>query len=215
MQLIMNYIPTSVSKGVGLKGGSRLFWAAKRCFDIVLAVLMIPLVLLAGLIIAILNLRYNPGPLVFTQNRTGKDNKPFRIYKFRTMTDTPREARFALEETDRIGKMGRILRHSRIDELPQVFNILKGDMSFIGPRPEQVAFAQQYMLMLPDYHQRHVIRPGMSGLAQIELGYTADTGGTEKKLQYDLQYIEKSGFRMEAYVLWRTLVTVTTGFGAA
>lgn len=214
----MNYIVPIHSLELRQTRGTRLFWIAKRGWDIFLALVMLPFVASLGCVILSLNARYNPGPLLYSQIRMGRFGQSFRIYKFRTMAAVPeagRTPRFAVEETDRISRMGRLLRRSRIDELPQVYNVLRGEMSFIGPRPEQVTFAEEYMRTLPLYHHRHVVRPGLSGLAQIKLGYTADTGGTRKKLDYDLQYISKSGFRMEGYILWRTLITVTTGAGSA
>lgn len=122
--------------------------------------------------------------------------------------------RFAIDEARRIGGLGRFLRRYRIDELPQILNVMRGEMSLIGPRPEQPEFAKEYEHCLPDYNDRHIVRPGLSGLSQVIQGYTSDADGTARKLALDLRYIRKSGFRMEAYILWRTLVTVATGQGA-
>jgi len=195
-------------------GGGTFFWAVKRCFDILFSLALMPVAILCGLVLLILNPFLNPGPLFYTQMRVGRDNRAFAIYKFRTMIGRSDEARFATDESARITSLGQIMRDKRIDEIPQILNALKGEMSFIGPRPEQGKFVEEYSGTLQNYQMRHKVRPGISGLAQVELGYTSDHVGTAGKLKYDLSYIRNSGFRMEAYVIWRTLVTVFTGYGA-
>lgn len=195
-------------------GGSRVFWASKRAFDGVLSLALLPVVGLLGLLLCLLNPLLNPGPLLFCQTRVGHRGRHFVIYKFRTMRMDVGGARFADTEAHRITPFARFLRQARIDELPQVINVLRGEMSLIGPRPEQPQFAHAYGNSLPFYDRRHLVRPGLSGLAQVVLGYTSDTQGTQKKLSHDLRYITQSGFRMEAYVFWRTLLTLATGYGA-
>lgn len=195
-------------------GGTRVFWGAKRLCDLAFsAVLILPL-LVCGLGLLCLNPRLNPGPLIFLQPRVGQHGRVFVMYKFRTMRPASCGPRFADAEGDRIGRLGGLMRRFRIDELPQIVNVLRGEMSLIGPRPEQPEFVSQYRRVLPDYDLRHRIRPGLSGLSQVVEGYTSDTHGTERKLALDLRYIQSCGFRMEAYVMWRTLVTVATGQGA-
>ncbi|MGC1503699.1 MAG: sugar transferase [Sulfitobacter sp.] len=168
----------------------------------------------AALILLVLNPWVNPGPLWYWQKRVGRHDTLFVMLKFRTMRPKIGQAKFAVAEGHRITDFGAFLRRFRIDELPQIINVLRGEMSLIGPRPEQPEFARQYRLSLPDYNQRHVVRPGVSGLSQVLQGYTSDAQGTRVKLTHDLRYISNSGFRMEAYVFWRTLVTVVTGYGA-
>lgn len=195
-------------------GGTRLFWRFKRLNDLVISVLLLPVLGAAAVLLLVVNPWVNPGPLMFRQTRVGWYDRPFVMLKFRTMRPDAGQARFADAESHRITGFGAILRRFRIDELPQIINVLRGEMSLIGPRPEQPEFARQYRQTLPDYHHRHVVRPGLSGLSQVVQGYTSDDQGTRVKLALDLRYISKSGFRMEAYIFWRTLVAVLTGYGA-
>ncbi len=195
-------------------GGTRLFWRFKRLNDLVISVLLLPVLGTAAVLLLVVNPWVNPGPLMFRQTRVGWYDRPFVMLKFRTMRPDAGQARFADAESHRITGFGAILRRFRIDELPQIINVLRGEMSLIGPRPEQPEFARQYRRTLPDYHHRHLVRPGLSGLSQVVQGYTSDDQGTRVKLALDLRYISKSGFRMEAYIFWRTLVTVLTGYGA-
>lgn len=195
-------------------GGTKVFWKAKRIGDVILSLLLLPLLLGAAVVVVLLNPAFNRGPLLFRQRRIGLHERTFVMLKFRTMQGDAEHARFASEETHRVTWFGRCLRRYRIDELPQVINVLRGDMSLIGPRPEQPEFAETFRMALPGYHLRHAIKPGVSGLSQVLEGYTSDADGTQRKLALDLRYIRRSGFRMEAYIFWRTLVTVLTGYGA-
>ena len=195
-------------------GGSAVFWRVKRGVDLGLSLALLPVLIGAGLCLLLLNPFLNPGRLLYFQPRVGRGDRLFVLIKFRTMRPAEGGARFADAETHRIGRLGACLRRYRIDELPQLINVLRGEMSLIGPRPEQPEFAVEYGRILPGYHLRHAVRPGLSGLSQVRQGYTSDTSGTQRKLALDLRYIRQSGFRMEAYVFWRTLVTVASGFGA-
>lgn len=195
-------------------GGTPVFWGAKRCFDLGVSVLILPALCLVGVVLLLVNPLLNPGPLLYRQVRIGHRGQTFVMYKFRTMRSAQDSARYADAERHRIPRFGRVLRRYRLDELPQVVNVLRGEMSLIGPRPEQPEFVREYVQSLPGYTLRHMVRPGLSGLSQVRQGYTSDRPGTRRKLAFDLRYIRKSGFRMEAYVFWRTLVTVATGFGA-
>lgn len=196
------------------RGGTVWFWWSKRVFDILLSLMLLNVLMLAALVLALLNPLLNPGPLFFHQQRVGRHSRRFMMYKFRTMKRAGTSPKFADAESHRIGHFGAFLRRYRIDELPQVINVLKGEMSLVGPRPEQPAFVCDYQESLPGYQERHQVRPGVSGLAQVVQGYTSNTHGTQQKLAHDLHYIASSGYRMECYVLWRTVVTVLTGFGA-
>lgn len=195
-------------------GGTPVFWSAKRTFDIVVSVVLLPVLILVAVVAVLLNPFLNAGPLLYVQQRVGRHDTVFVMYKFRTMRPAACLPRFADAEAHRITCFGRVLRRYRLDELPQIVNVLKGEMSLIGPRPEQPSFARAYQQALPEYRHRHMVRPGVSGLSQVEQGYTSDTKGTRTKLALDLRYISQSGFRMEAYVFWRTLITVATGYGA-
>ncbi|MCX7559802.1 sugar transferase [Sulfitobacter sp. F26204] len=195
-------------------GGTRLFWCAKRLSDVGLSLALLPVLVALALVLAVVNPWLNPGPLFYFQKRVGQHDRIFVMLKFRTMRPQVGKAKFADAEGHRIMRFGAILRRFRIDELPQILNVLRGEMSLIGPRPEQPEFAWQYRHQLPDYANRHIVRPGLSGLSQVVQGYTSDIQATQVKLELDLRYITKSGFRMETYVFWRTLVTVFTGHGA-
>ncbi|MGB0797699.1 MAG: sugar transferase [Planktomarina sp.] len=195
-------------------GGSLIFKAAKRGFDILCALSLLPLLCICALILLILNPKRNPGSLFFVQKRVGKNGRVFPLIKFRTMVGENAVSKFADQEQSRLTQFGMTLRNKRVDEVPQIINVLLGQMSFIGPRPEQEGFVAEYIAAIPGYGDRHMVRPGISGLAQVEHGYTSDVEGTRGKLHYDKVYINNSSFRMEAYVVWRTLATILTGFGA-
>lgn len=195
---------------------SAAFLAGKRLFDVIAALAALPLVGVAALLLLAVNPIWNPGTLFFVQSRMGRGCRPFLTGKFRTMRpdgpivrgpDDPLEA-------ERITTLGQFLRRSRIDELPQFLNVLVGDMSLIGPRPDYWEHAIHYLDTIPGYRQRHVVLPGITGLAQVDGGYAEGMDATIAKTQLDLDYIRKAGLSMEAYVLWRTVLVVCTGFGA-
>ena len=153
--------------------GNRLFWINKRIFDIILSLLLLPLFFAIGTILLVFNLFFNRGRLVFIQKRMGKNCNFFFAIKFRTMTYVKEITRKYDDpiETNRITPLGKILRKTRIDELPQILNVLKGDMSLIGPRPDYYLHALEYLQNVEGYRERYTIRPGISGLSQIRLGY--------------------------------------------
>ena len=192
------------------------FRIAKRGFDLAVALAALPLIGLTALILLVINPVWNAGPLFFLQTRMGRDCRPFRAVKFRTMRPAGRIMRGPDDplETDRITPLGQFLRHSRIDELPQFFNVLAGHMSLIGPRPDYWDHATHYLDSIPAYRQRHMVRPGITGLAQVDGGYAEGVDATVEKTRHDLRYIRGSGIAMEFYVLWRTIYVVCTGFGA-
>ena len=184
------------------------FW--KRAFDIVVSILLVPLMIGIATCLILINPFLNAGPLFFVQSRMGKNCAPFAAVKFRTMRRIDKITRGANDplEVDRISRFGHILRKSRIDELPQILNVLRGDMSLIGPRPDYFEHACEFIASVPGYRERHAIRPGISGLAQTEVGYVEGSDATKKKVLADLFYIQNSSFRLEAWVFWRTLVTI-------
>ena len=171
---------------------------------------LVPATVLVGLLLLVLNPFFNPGPLFYQQKRMGRDCVPFRALKFRTMDVRPRQNRGPNDpmETDRVSPMGRFLRRSRFDELPQIWNVYLGDMSLIGPRPDYFRHARFYMETIPDYRQRHMVRPGISGFAQIELGYAVGTDATRLKTAADLQYIQNAGFALDSRIFLQTLMAV-------
>ncbi|MBV7395624.1 sugar transferase [Mameliella sediminis] len=192
------------------------FRVTKRFFDIVMSVLLLPALAVAALAILILNPFYNKGSLFFVQPRMGRDCKPFKAIKFRTMRAVPKVSRGANcpLETDRITKLGGFMRKSRIDELPQVLNVLMGQMSLIGPRPDYFDHAVEYLEKIPGYRERHAVRPGISGLAQTELGYVEGMDATRRKVQADLYYISNMNMALEMWIFWRTLSVVARRGGA-
>lgn len=193
-----------------------LYPYAKRFLDILAVVLTLPLTLLLMLLVSLAVRLDSKGPVLFWQERVGQGGRPFRMVKIRTMrTDSEvKGARFAAQEDDRITRVGRILRKFRLDELPQLWNVLLGEMSLIGPRPEQIAFARVFAEEIPLYPYRHVVKPGLTGWAQVHQGYVADAEQTKVKLSYDLYYVKHLSFWLDALVVLKTLRTILTGFGA-
>ncbi|MCM2971560.1 exopolysaccharide biosynthesis polyprenyl glycosylphosphotransferase [Larsenimonas suaedae] len=187
----------------------------KRLIDVVAVLLVLPPVLPVMLVTAILIKRDDPGPAFFNQTRMGFKCKPFKVYKFRSMyVNHPGEGFTSEGEDPRITKIGKVIRKYRIDELPQLFNVLKGDMSLIGPRPESLSLAEWYEKDVPFFHYRHIVRPGISGWAQVEQGYAAEIEGMTKKLEYDFYYIKHFSFWLDVLIVVRTIKTMLTGFGA-
>jgi lipopolysaccharide/colanic/teichoic acid biosynthesis glycosyltransferase len=188
----------------------------KRAVETVAAVITAPFwMILAGLVGIYLKLSTR-GPAVFKQERIGFGGEPFVMYKFRTMSEDAESngPSFASERDDRLIRGGRFLRKSRLDEIPQLWNVLKGEMSLVGPRAEQVPFADAFTRQIPFYAHRHLVRPGITGWAQVNYGYADDQADTVEKLTYDLYYIKHMSPVMDLRVLWKSVWTVLTGFGA-
>jgi lipopolysaccharide/colanic/teichoic acid biosynthesis glycosyltransferase len=162
-----------------------------------------------------LNPLVNPGPVFFRQKRMGMNGKPFSIWKFRTMIPCNKCRRSDGEvEKDRITPLGRILRHHRLDELPNFINVLRGEMSLIGPRPEMWDHAIEFIDIVPRYRERFCVLPGVTGLAQVRYGYADNSFSLRVKAKYDSIYVRKFGFKMDIYVLIRTVQVVLSGHGA-
>ncbi|MBC9030956.1 sugar transferase [Sphingomonas sp. JC676] len=162
----------------------------------------------------------SPGPALFRQVRMGYEGRPFTMYKFRTMRVAeiaPGEERVSAitrDSDDRITSIGRFLRKTRIDELPQVLNILRGEMSWIGPRPEALALSRWYEDKIPFYRYRHVVRPGIAGWAQVCQGHVAEVDEVRNKLHYDFYYIKRYSPWIDLLIVVRTMWTVISGHGA-
>jgi len=188
----------------------RLFWTCKRCSDIVMSALLLPPLIVSALVLLILNPFFNPGPLFYTQKRMGKGCKPFRVIKFRSMICAAAIERGHEDpiEHERITPLGRIIRKCRIDELPQILNVMKGDMSLIGPRPDYFEHAVKFLETVPGYSERFNIRPGISGLAQVVVGYVEGSEATKRKVTADLFYIKNAGFGMESKLILKTITTI-------
>jgi lipopolysaccharide/colanic/teichoic acid biosynthesis glycosyltransferase len=194
---------------------NKLFWINKRIFDIVLSLLLLPLLFVIAIIISVLNLFFNSGRLFFIQKRMGKDCEFFYAIKFRTMTHINEITRKHNDpvEANRITPLGRVLRNMRIDELPQILNVLKGDMSLIGPRPDYYAHALVYLKNVDGYRERHLIRPGITGLSQIRLGYAESLEETSKKVFIDNYYIQNVGYVIELKIILNTILIIARGLG--
>jgi lipopolysaccharide/colanic/teichoic acid biosynthesis glycosyltransferase len=192
------------------RGG--VYPAVKRSLDIgfSLAVLL-PAALAVAAVLLVLNPLLNPGPLFYRPRRMGLGCRPFRAWKFRTMQPAGAAPARGTEdpvETARMNALGRFLRRSRFDELPQIVNVLRGEMSLIGPRPDDYAHACVFLRSVPGYRRRHAVRPGISGLAQVELGYVEGFAATCAKTRLDLEYIAHAGFALDAHVFRRTIGAV-------
>ncbi len=153
---------------------------------------------------------------MFKQPRVGLNGRIFTLYKFRTMgLDAERDGpQFAVKHDDRVFPIGRWLRRFRVDEIPQMWNVLRGDLAIVGPRPEQVAFVHHFEAVIPFYANRHLVRPGITGWAQVNYGYADDRADTIEKLAYDLYYVKHMSPGVDLAILGRSLWTVITGFGA-
>ncbi len=189
----------------------------KRPFDVaVCIVVLLPLLLLSAAALAALNPLLNRGPLFFVQTRMGRNCRPFRLLKFRTMREAgagrrPADGRL---EVDRITRFGMVLRKTRIDELPQIVNVLRGEMSLIGPRPDIYEHGLHFCRKIPGYADRHAVRPGISGLAQTEIGYVEGTEATRRKVHADLYYVANMGLLLELWIVWRTVAVILRRDGA-
>jgi lipopolysaccharide/colanic/teichoic acid biosynthesis glycosyltransferase len=159
----------------------------------------------------------SPGPVFYHQRRVGKDGRVFTIHKFRSMrTDAEAQtgAVWASAADPRVTSVGRFLRRTRLDELPQLWNVLMGDMSFVGPRPERPEFVAKLTTEIPYYGQRHVVRPGLSGWAQVRHAYGASVDDSLQKLQYDLFYIKHMSIALDLFIIFNTIKTVILRKGA-
>jgi len=187
--------------------------AVKRAVDVLVALLGLLLSLPLALLIALAIKLDSPGPVLFRQKRVGLHGRIFTIYKFRTMQDGAEAngARWADPRDPRVTRIGRFLRLSRLDELPQLWNILKGDMSLVGPRPERPEFVEQLSHLIPHYRQRHLIKPGLTGWAQIHFGYGASVEDAQRKLGFDLYYLKHRSIDLDFAILIRTLGTFLLG----
>ncbi len=195
----------------------RRFSEFKRVFDIVVSVLCLlvtaPLVMLTAILIKIVS----PGPVFFTQERVGLNGIPFTMYKMRTMNVDAEKysgAMWAQENDPRLIRFGRTIRKTHMDEIPQLINVLKGEMSIVGPRPERPVFVNKFSEEIVDYKKRLDAKPGITGLAQVWHKYDETIEDVKKKIKYDILYIKKMCLMVDIRILMNTIVVVLTGKGA-
>ncbi len=186
---------------------------AKRIVDIFVGIIAVGVLLPVGLAIFVGNMFANKGPLLYTQTRVGKDGDPFKIYKFRSMVGSDGPAEWTVSNDPRVTPLGTFLRKTHIDELPQAWNILRGDLSIVGPRPEQLHYVERLREKIPFYDVRHLVRPGVTGWAQIMYPYGADEEDAREKLQYDLYYLRRQSLVLDLGILVRTVRTVVRATG--
>ncbi|KGL01607.1 MULTISPECIES: sugar transferase [Thalassobacter] len=195
---------------------SSKFRTFKVILDYTCALIALPTIAFIAIILLILNPFFNRGPLFFRQSRVGQFGRTFRMWKFRTMLPAKDEVRApnAAVEENRITPLGRFLRKTRIDEIPNLLNVLTGEMSVIGPRPDAASHVEYYAPRVHGYADRHRVKPGITGLAQVEQGYVESEDATAIKTMYDNLYVERMCGRLDIYIMLRTFRVMRTGFGA-
>jgi exopolysaccharide biosynthesis polyprenyl glycosylphosphotransferase len=189
----------------------------KRIFDLVLAMVGLGIVAPLLLMLALLVRLSGPGPIIFRQVRLGEGGKEFEILKFRTMVATAEgdgKPVWAMEQDSRATPIGNFMRQTRLDELPQLWNVIRGEMSLVGPRPERPEFLDLLRDEVPFWTSRHLVKPGITGWAQVCLGYTSDAGSAAEKLSYDLYYLRHRSVQIDLAIIVRTARTVLLGFAA-
>ena len=187
----------------------------KRGLDLIIAIILFIFTLPIMILVAVFIKLESEGPIIFKQVRVGENKKKFNIYKFRTMKmhDPKKYSNYATNEDDRITKIGKFMRKTRIDELPQLWNVIKGTMSFIGPRPEWDILSEKYEKEIEYYNLRHLVKPGITGWAQVMYPYGECIEDTIKKLEYDLYYIKKQDLLIDVLIIMKTVKIVIFGKG--
>jgi sugar transferase (PEP-CTERM system associated) len=196
---------------------SRLHQVAKRLMDVALSgiglILALPLMILVAIAVKVTS----RGPILYRQQRVGQHGRVFSVYKFRSMgEDAEKEtgAVWAVKNDKRITPVGRFIRQTRLDEIPQLWNVLRGQMSLVGPRPERPEFVADLTRQIPFYGQRHTVRPGLTGWAQVRYTYGASLEDALEKLQYDLFYIKNMSVALDLFIIAKTIKTVLMREGA-
>lgn len=177
--------------------------------SLALLLFSLPILIIAWLAVLVTS----PGPGLYRQTRVGRGGVPFTLLKVRTMRLTDAPAAWAGAHAHRVTPVGRFLRRFRLDELPQLWNVMRGDLALIGPRPEQVPIVRDLERQIPFYAARHSVRPGLTGWAQVNLGYAGSLEGTMAKLQRDLYYVKHSSWRLDGLIIWLTLKAVMSNPG--
>lgn len=198
------------------------YMTTKRAIDLVSSLILIPVLIIPFIIIAIAVRLDSPGSPIFIQERMGFRGETFRMIKFRTMRQrsvedeesAKRNDAMTQADDDRITRLGRFMRQTRIDELPQIFNVLKGEMSWIGPRPEAESLSRWYESELPFYSYRHIVRPGITGWAQVNQGHVVDVEDVNSKLRFDFYYVKNISMWLDFLIVLKTARVIFTGWGA-
>ena len=212
---VENLRPSSLIFSDGFKR-SGIFRRLKRGFDVVLSSLGIVVTMPVILLISAAIKLDSSGPVLYKQDRVGKDGRIFRVLKFRSMRKgaEPNGPVWADVSDDRTTRVGKVIRKLRLDEIPQMMNVLRGEMSFVGPRPERPFFVEQLRKELPYYFQRHTVKPGITGWAQIKYPYGASKEDALEKLKYDFYYIKHMSFIFDLMITMETIKTVLLSRGA-
>ena len=212
-----HWLDESIVQLSGLANGRKIGINSqlKRLADLILGILLILISTITLFPIALAIHLHDRGPIFYSQIRTGLFGEAFTIYKLRTMQQTAEEngAQWSNPGDERITPIGKWLRRSRLDELPQLLNIIKGEMSFIGPRPERPELEHDLEVNIPHYRLRHLVRPGLSGWAQVNMAYSSSLEDAELKLSYDLYYLKNNNFWLDLLILAKTFKTVLKGAG--
>jgi len=185
----------------------------KYCFDFLVILALLPATLIICLFTAIAIKLEDNGKVFYTQSRVGHRGKTIKVYKFRSMREKAAEV-LTVDNDDRITKVGKFIRKTRVDELPQFLNVIRGEMSLIGPRAEFVDFALKLEQQVPFFNYRHIVKPGISGWAQVNQGYATGAEETKLKIEYDFYYIKNISFTLDLLIFFRTIHTTFTGFGS-
>lgn len=193
---------------------SRQYLVIRRGIELFGTLLLLPVFLPILALVALLVRLDSPGPILFTQTRVGRRGREFLMYKFRTMHHGAEGPSFTAASDPRVTRIGSILRRPRLDELPQIFNILRGDMSWVGPRPEALKLDQQYVRDIPHFALRGIVRPGVTGWAQVNQGYVHGADEMRSKLEYDLFYLKHCSLWLDLVIVLRTFAVVVGGTGA-
>ncbi|MDM7852513.1 sugar transferase [Pseudochrobactrum kiredjianiae] len=205
---------------LGALNPNQIYIKIKQSFEWLIALVVLVLASPLFLILALVIKLETPGPAFFRQERVGYRGKHFMVYKFRSMRHsdnsaaTAKESAITRDRDPRITRLGHVLRRTRLDELPQVINILRGEMSWIGPRPEAVVLSRWYNAELVFYPYRHIVRPGITGWAQVNQGHVAAVDEVHEKLHYDFYYIKNISPWLDLVIVMRTIRIILTGFGA-
>ncbi len=186
----------------------------KRLLDLVMAIALLPFFLISIPFVVLGDVIGNWGSIFFSQERVGQNGRLFKMYKFRTMRTSKNkddDSRWTANSDKRVTMFGKVLRHTHLDELPQILNIIRGDLSFVGPRPEQARYVEELELKIPFYGLRHIVRPGLTGWAQVKFHYGASEHDASEKLQYEFYYMRHQTLRLDAQIFLRTIGSIVSG----